>query len=104
MKVLFNTDSNVTINDALNESFTQMVTDDLIKYDDQITRVEVHFSDENAGKEAQNDKRCLLEVRLAGLKPLAVTDNANSYQQALMGALDKMNNAIGNLIGRLNEH
>lgn len=104
MKVLFNTDSNVTINDALNESFTQMVTDDLIKYDDQITRVEVHFSDENAGKEAQNDKRCLLEVRLAGLKPLAVTDNANSYQQALMGALDKMNNAIGNLIGRLNEN
>ena len=70
MQIQFNTDKNVTGSEALIASSTSLISEELSRYSRQITRVEVHFSDEDGTKEGFNDKRCMVEARLAGLKPI----------------------------------
>ena len=50
----------------------------------------MHFSDQNAEKGGDDDKRCLIEVRLKGLKPVTTSNNASNIDDALSGAIDKM--------------
>jgi ribosome-associated translation inhibitor RaiA len=69
----------------------------------QITRVEVHLSDENSDKGGDNDKRCLLEARLAGLRPVVVSHRAATLQQAIDGAAEKLERSIESTLGRLGQ-
>lgn len=71
------------------------------RFAERITRVEVHLNDENTAKKAGgNDKRCQVEVRLAGLQPLSVTHHADSHDQALDGAVGKMHSLIDTTLGK----
>lgn len=73
------------------------------RYEGQITRVEVHLDDENAGKSGPRDKVCTLEVRLAGRDPEAVRHAGSSLQQAVSGAGKKMRRLLESRLGRLSE-
>jgi ribosome-associated translation inhibitor RaiA len=101
MQVLVNTDASVEGREALEQEVAAIVGDALEHYERDITRVEVHLSDENAGKGGADDKRCLIEARLAGHQPLAVSHKAPSMQLAVDGAAEKLQNLIGNTLGRL---
>ncbi len=101
MQIQFNTDKNVDGNEGLIASSRNIVTEELSRYSQQITRVEVHFSDEDGNKDGQNDKRCLVEARLAGMNPVAVTNQANTHEKALFGAIDKLKNSLEKITGRL---
>ncbi len=80
------------------------VTDGLSRFSDRITRVIVHFGDENSPtKQGDNDKRCSVEVRLAGLQPIAVTGNGDITEQALSNAMDKIVKTLGRTLERLND-
>lgn len=69
MLIQINTDDNINQSDAQPEQTEATVRDVLERFADQVTRVEVHLSDENSGKESGNaDMRCLLEARLEGLQ------------------------------------
>lgn len=70
----------------------------------QITRVEVHLNDANAGKGGADDKRCMIEARLEGRKPQAVTHNADTVEQAVRGAADKMKRLLDSALGKLRDH
>jgi ribosomal subunit interface protein len=100
MQIQFNTDKNVTVSEGLIASSTSLISEKLKRYSQQITRVEVHFSDEDGRKEGFNDKRCVVEARLAGMKPVAVTSQANSHEQALSGAIEKLKTSLERIIGR----
>ena len=71
---------------------------------DHITRVEVHISDENNKKGGSRDKRCLMEARLKGHRPVAVTHEAETLGQAISGAADKLKRSLDHTIGRLSGH
>jgi hypothetical protein len=59
-----------------------VVRDSLDRFSEQITRVEVHLSDQNSDKKFGNeDKRCLLEARLAGLQPISVSDRRRLWSR-----------------------
>lgn len=75
------------------------------RFSDRITRIEVHLTDENGqAKSGGNDKRCLLEVRLAGLQPMTVSHDAPSIEQAVSGAVQRMKRSLTSASGRLNHH
>jgi len=103
MQIQFNTDKNVTASDGLVESSTALLSEELRRYSQQITRVEVHFSDEDGNKDGLNDKRCMVEARLAGMQPIAVTNHANTHEQALSGAIDKLKTSLETITGRLKD-
>jgi hypothetical protein len=45
----------------------------------------------------------VLEARLAGLQPIAVSHQASTIELALSGAADKLERSIENTLGRLKE-
>ena len=100
MKIQFNTDSNITESKELRDSLIALISEGLSRFSDQITRLEVHLSDENSHKEGLNDKRCLLEARLEGRQPIAVKNQANTLEQAVVGAVDKLKTSLDTKIGR----
>jgi len=63
----------------------------------------VHLSDENADKSGEHDKRCLMEARLEGRQPIAVTHRAATLDQAIDGAADKLTQMIESTLGRLRD-
>lgn len=89
MQIQINTDKNIDGNKRLVDFYTSEIERELERFDDKITRVEVHFGDENSEKFGKNDKRCLIEVRMAKKDPLAVTEHADSVEKAFHGALKK---------------
>jgi ribosome-associated translation inhibitor RaiA len=79
-----------------------LIEEKLSRFADRITRAEVHLNDENsAAKDGGNDKRCQIEVRIAGLQPISVTDHADTHEEALHGAADKMVALIETTFGKL---
>ena len=104
MKIQFNTDKNVTGSEELKTSMTALISESLSRYSDQITRLEVHLSDEDGIKHGQNDKRCMIEARLEGMQPIAVTNYADTHEQAVTGAVDKLKSSLNTIHGRLRNH
>ena len=83
MQIQVNTDDNIEGHDALTAQVEADVRDALSRFAAQITRVEVHLSDENAARGGSDDKRCLLEVRPTGQQPMAVIRPATCERPAL---------------------
>jgi ribosome-associated translation inhibitor RaiA len=104
MQIQFNTDKNVTGIEGLIASSTSLISEELSRYSQQITRVEIHFSDEDGKKDGVNDKRCMMEARLSGMKPIAVTSQANTHEQAVLGAIDKLKASLEKITGRLKNY
>lgn len=103
MHIQINTDSNIEGNDALTQQVEALVRDTLDRFSEQITRIEIHLSDENSDKKSgTGDNRCLLEARLAGLQPISVSDQAATLEQAVDGALKKLKRSLDSTLGRLN--
>jgi ribosome-associated translation inhibitor RaiA len=104
MTIQFNTDSNIKGSEELRAPLISLISEELSRFSHQITRVEVHLSDENGPKDGLNDKRCMIEVRLEGMKPIAVTNHANTHEQAVEGAVDKLKTSLDTILGRLRNH
>jgi len=104
MTIQFNTDNNIKGSEKLRALLIALISEELNRFSHQITRVEVHLSDENGPKERQNDKRCMIEARLEGMKPIAVTNHANTHEQAVEGAVEKLKTSLVTILGRLRNH
>jgi ribosome-associated translation inhibitor RaiA len=103
MQIQINTDHSIGGHQALVAEVSGKVENALSRFSGHITRVEVHLSDENSLRNGQSDKRCVMEARLEGLRPIAVTHEAASLDQAIDGASDKLARLIENTLGRLRE-
>jgi ribosome-associated translation inhibitor RaiA len=100
MQILINTDRNLVGGESLATSVRATVEDALQRFSGHITRVEVHLADENAGKSGNNDKRCMMEARLEGLAPIAVTEHAETVAQAIDGAAERLVRRLEHTLGR----
>lgn len=101
MIIQVNSDNHVDGNVNLIVEVEQKVQRALERYAERITRVEVHLNDENAHKSGKDDQRCLMEARLNGMQPIAVTHKAPTLQQAVDGATERLKNALDSAIGKL---
>lgn len=102
MLIQINTDSNIEGDEALAKRAEALLRDTLEHFGEQLTRVEVHLSDQSSDtKSGTDDKRCLLEARLAGLQPIAVSHQAATLEQAIVGAAEKLKHSLDSVLGRL---
>lgn len=100
MVIQINTDANIHGTEALAKQVSASVEQALERFKEHITRVEVHLSDESRGKSGPHDQRCMLEARIGGRKPMAVTDHASTLEQAVHGAAEKLARLIETTLGR----
>ncbi|MFO0908528.1 MAG: HPF/RaiA family ribosome-associated protein [Isosphaeraceae bacterium] len=101
MQVQVSTDNHIHGSKELIESITASVENGLERFRDQLTRVEVHLADVNGPKGPEGDKRCIIEARLAGRQPTAVTEHASSVLEAVDGALEKLHHLLDSLLDKL---
>lgn len=104
MKIQINTDKTINGSEKLNDTLTSLLTDELNRFSEQITRLEVHLTDEDGNKDGKNDKRCMLEARMEGIPPIAVINHAETCENAVKGAAEKLKSSINSNIGRLKSH
>lgn len=105
MKIQVNTDSNIQGRESLIAEAEATMESSLKHFQSQITRIEVHLSDENSRqKGGGNDKRCLLEARIEGRQPVAVTHISDSLSQAMAGAAQKIKASLSSTLGKQNSY
>jgi ribosome-associated translation inhibitor RaiA len=100
MQIQVHTDHNIEGHQALIDHVSGVVERALNRVSEHITRVEVHLSDVNGDKSGPNDKRCMMEARLEGRQPVAVTHQAATLEQAVDDAADKLTRLIESTLGR----
>ena len=104
MIVQINTDNNVEGNARLKAYIAEEVVTALSRFEDKITRLEVHLGDENSDKSGVNDKRCLIEARPNNMQPVAVTNHADTTEKAFQGALDKIKKVLDTAFEKQKAH
>ncbi len=104
MTIQINSDNNIAGTEGLTDYIQNTVAENLKRFDEQITRVEVHLNDENSHKNGIDDKRCMIEARLEGMQPVAVTAFGNSIHESVKSALDKLKSSLDSSLGRLRNH
>src|SRR3954462_13440425 len=104
MIVQIHTDPNIESTDALKAQVEALVASAVERFTDRVSRVQVHLGDENSSsKGGPNDKRCMIEARVDGRPPIAVTANAPTLEQAMEGAADKIERSLARDIERLRD-
>ena len=94
MIIQFNTDKTIHGTQKKQDYYSTVITDELKPYLDHITRIEVHISDENGEKGGPNDIRCLIEARLKGRQPIAFSDQANTMDLSISGAIEQLKSSL----------
>lgn len=85
---------------ALTEHVEQALEKELALAAERITRVEVHLRDDKQKRRGPDDKRCTMEVRLAGKPPLAVETAAGDIYLAVTDCAAKLGRAVNHKIDR----
>ncbi len=104
MQIQVNTDNNILGDARLTEVVEETLTSALGRFAARITRVEVFLTDENSDKKiGEDDKRCVLEARVAGQQPISVRDSGATVVQALDGATEKLVTSLDRQFGRMDD-
>jgi hypothetical protein len=102
MKVQVNTSNDVENKETLETWASEYLNEHLARFDQDITSIEVQMTDENhAAKGGGVDKRCMMEARVNGRAPVAVTHYAADQNMAFRGAAEKLAHALDHAFGKL---
>jgi ribosome-associated translation inhibitor RaiA len=104
MQVLVRTDNNIEGTAELTQQITTVVESAVARFGDRITRVEAYLSDQNSDKkDADDDKRCVLEARVAGIQPISVRESGATVEQAVDAAAEKLVHVLDRTLGKLDD-
>jgi hypothetical protein len=101
MKIQVNSDKTIAVDAGMTGFVEGEVNRVLGRFAGRLTRVEVHLSDIDSKKsQGQADKRCLIEARPAGSRPLSATALAPQLAAAVGMAAGKMQRSLTTFFGR----
>ena len=103
MQIQISSDKNISMHKKLSNLIDTDLHRILNRFKNDITRVEVHLSDENGDKSGAQDKRCRLEVRPKRHQSLAVTNDSSDIPTAVTGAASKMVRLLVSTFGRIED-
>jgi hypothetical protein len=101
MQVQLNSDKNIVGSPGLQDHVQKLLEQELKHLAKEITRVEVHLNDENSSKSGSDDKRCLLEARVARMQPISVEHRAATIDLAINGAAEQLSRAVKNALEKI---
>lgn len=100
MQFVFNSDNQTSLGSEAAEKAEALVAARLGRITDRLTRVEVHVSDLDGPRNGHDDKRCEIEIRPNGMRPITADDHASTVESAVSGAADKVLKAFDRQIGK----
>jgi ribosome-associated translation inhibitor RaiA len=99
MKIQVNTGPNTDGREQVARQVEVIIENTLGHLAEHVSRVEVHLSD----KGGSADQRCMMEARLEGRQPIAVTEDAATMVEAINGAAGKLKHSLDHILGRLSD-
>jgi Sigma 54 modulation protein / S30EA ribosomal protein len=100
MKIQVNSDKTIDVDASLTRLVEEEVSRVLERFAKRLTRAEVHLSDVDNKKTGKADKRCLLEVRPTGDRPMTASAMATTTESAVGEAARKMQRSLTTFFGR----
>jgi ribosome-associated translation inhibitor RaiA len=100
MQILINSDHHIKGGESANETVESIVQAAVDRFSDRITRIEVHLSDTNGPKHGDREKRCVMEARVSGIRPVAVSHEAPNLLSAVEGAAEKLKRSLEHTLAR----
>lgn len=87
MQIIINSDNHVDLKEDQVHHWETEIAESLERFNDWITRVEVHLTDENSrAKGGSDDIRCLMEARPASRQPVSIEVRSASVDRAIREA------------------
>jgi len=90
---------NLAYSDVLDERVREEIIDSLGNLATRVTRIEAHLSDIN-GPRSGDDKRCMLEARIAGDKPFVVEHVGDDIYDVVVETAGKLERAMRRRVER----
>lgn len=94
MNIEIRTDKNIQNNERLIEYVRAELNQAFQRHSERITHFSVHLSDENGAKGGDDDIKCMIEARPAGLKPVVVNHKAHNVDTAIHGAIERLKRSL----------
>jgi ribosome-associated translation inhibitor RaiA len=104
MQFQFNTDSSVMGKQEVATRIENQVRQKLARFEDRLTRLEVHVTDVNGRKHGADDKHCTIEARPRGGRPIGVTGKAADVDAAARIAAGTMAERLERVFGKAERH
>ena len=101
MQINVNTDRTIDKHQGLDEHVQSVVEGAIGRFEDQVHRIEVHLSNEQAQKGADGGNRCMMEAHVSGYAPVVVNEHGVNLHQAITQAGNKLKRALDSALGRL---
>ncbi|MBD1550829.1 HPF/RaiA family ribosome-associated protein [Pseudomonas sp. C2L12B] len=101
MHIQVNSDNHIQGGSRLEHWVRSTLEAALERFEEDLTRIEVHLRDENGDKPGPHDKRCQLEARAKGLTPISVSHKSPTLETAVDGAATKLEHALSHQFGKL---
>jgi ribosomal subunit interface protein len=103
MQIQISSDKNISMHKKLSNLIESDLHRILNRYKNELTRVEIHLTDENGDKSGAQDKRCLIEARPKHHQALTVTNDSSDIHSAVTGAANKMQRLLVTTFGRIED-
>jgi ribosome-associated translation inhibitor RaiA len=94
MNIELRTDKNIQNSDRLITYVRAELNQEFQRHSEKITHFSVHLSDENGDKGGDDDIKCMIEARPAGLKPVVVNYRGHNVDTAIHGAIDRLKRSL----------
>ena len=104
MQVQFNSDSSVMGTENVAERIEAAVREKLARFEERLTRIEIHVRDDNGAKGGADDKACTIEARPRGGRAIGVTEHGSSVDAAARKAASTMAQRLTRLFGKEAKH
>ena len=104
MMINFNTDNHIESSAETIKHFQSTVQEILERFEEDITRVEIHVKDVNAIKDGTSDKHCTLEARLKGFDPITTSAESTEVHHSVKQAAEKMKSVLNKKFEKRNNH
>jgi ribosomal subunit interface protein len=98
MNIEIRTDKNIQNSERLMSYVRAELNEEFQRHSERITHFSVHLSDENGDKGGDDDIKCMIEARPAGLKPVVVNHRGHNLDTAITGAIDRLKRSLEHVI------
>jgi len=103
MKVHVHTDHHLVIDTEIEARIASTTAEALAAFGPRLIRVDLHLTDQSAGRRAGAHVRCVAEAHPAGLAPVTVSHDAPDVKGALDGAVAALTSTLGHTLSRLTD-
>lgn len=104
IQIIINSDHSVDLDENEVLLIQDRIQHSMRRFEDKLTRIVVHFHNENIANFAQNEVRCMMEARPSGMDSINVSDQSSTRNQALNHATNKLERKLDDIFGKLDHH